>query len=330
MESLSNNSTGNPASANAYRQSYSGPSSAVGTPTLADRFSNSIQRSSLDELERYKAPTFQSSSTYAATNGQSPLSSLNGSTTILDASIPTVPAKSARRAGVNGATTAASSVTATATALVKTARRTSFNNSNLPPGQKPELLPKPTRFRMKDGTGTLVTGEEEAFKRKFPSADLDEDLMQFQTPVVSTAPISPTPLSPSSSSFSGPYSKENLTGNSVTGGYAYGRESPVPSSTTQYKPPSQRVRDVQQQQQQHQQQQRQQQDYDDEEEDEPLVRSRRRHHTPPTGPATGLAGAAAEQATGKSEIEGEEAAEGTPMESVRERVLRMNRVGRVV
>ncbi|KAF8931788.1 hypothetical protein BGZ47_011696 [Haplosporangium gracile] len=286
--SSSNNST--PSSANAYRQSYSGPSSANGTPTMADR-STSITRSSLDEHERYKAPTSQSSDQ----------SSLSGS----DASTPTVPVKSARRTGANGA----------ATAPVKVARRTSFNN-NLLPGQKPELLPKPTRFRMKDGTGTLMTGEEEAFKRKFPNADIDEDLMLFQTPVTAT-PVAP---------ISAPYyaTKDNSPVSSA----GYGRESPAPSSygrtttvgvtdnSSQYKSPSQRARETTQQSTQRQQD-------DDEEEDEPLVRSRRRHHTTPSGPTTGAPGI-------KSDLKDGGEAEGTPIESVRERVQRMNRVGRVV
>lgn len=290
-DSLSNsNSSSNstPSSANAYRQSYSGSSSAIGTPTLADRF-NYIPRSSLDEHERYKAPTYQSSDQ----------SSQAGS----DASTPAVPVKSARRTGVNGVTTAPA----------KVARRTSFNN-NLPLGQKPELLPKPTRFRMKDGTGTLMTGEEEAFRRKFPSADVDDDLMQFQTTVAATA------VAPVSSPY---YAAKD---NSPVSSAGYGHESPAPSSygrtttagasddSSQYKSPSQRTREViQQPQRQHD---------DDEEEDEPLVRSRRRHHTTPSGPTTGAPG-------GKSELDGGEA-EGTPMESVRERVQRMNRVGRVV
>ncbi|KAG0233333.1 hypothetical protein BGW42_007531 [Actinomortierella wolfii] len=57
--------------------------------------------------------------------------------------------------------------------------RTSSQQASLPPGKKPELMPKPTRFRMKDGAGSLAVGEEEAFKRRFPSADdfdLDEHI----------------------------------------------------------------------------------------------------------------------------------------------------------
>ncbi|KAG0283386.1 hypothetical protein BGZ96_012239 [Linnemannia gamsii] len=287
LSSSNSSSNSMPSSANAYRQSYSGPSSAIGTPTLADRF-NYIPRSSLDEHERYKAPTSQSSD--------------QSSQAASDVSTPAVPVKSARRTGVNG------------TAPAKVARRTSFNN-NLPLGQKPELLPKPTRFRMKDGTGTLVTGEEEAFKRKFPSADVDDDLMQFQTSVAVT-PVAPV---------SSPYyaAKDNSPVSSV----GYGRESPAPSSygrtttvgaidnSPQYKSPSERAREVIQQPHRHHD--------DEEEEDEPLVRSRRRQHTTPSGPAAGAPG-------GKSELEDGGEAEGTPMESVRERVQRMNRVGRVV
>ncbi|KAG0071709.1 hypothetical protein BGZ90_012160 [Linnemannia elongata] len=261
-----------PSSANAYRQSYSGPSSANGTPSLAERF-NSVPRSSLDEHERYKAPTSQSSDQ----------SSFPGS----DASTPAVPAKSARRTGVNG----------TSTAPVKAARRTSFTN-NLPPGQKPELLPKPTRFRMKDGTGTLMSAEEEAFKRKFPSADIDDDLMQFQTPVA------PAVTAPVSSSY---YAAENSPGRTtaVTAG----------DNSSQYMSPSQRAREMTQQAPQRQD--------DEEEEDEPLVRTRRRHHTTSSGPTAAVPGA-------KADMEDSGEAEGTPMESVRERVQRMNRVGRVV
>jgi hypothetical protein len=198
------------------------------------------------------------------------------------------------------------------TTPVKVARRTSFNN-NLPPGQKPELLPKPTRFRMKDGTGTLMTGEEEAFKKKFPSADMDDDLIQFQTPVTAT------PIAPVSSSY---YTAKD---NSPMTSAGYGLENPVPSSygrtttvgatdNSQYKSPSQRAWEMTQQ------SQRQQ---EDEEEDEPLVRTRRRHHTTPSGPT-------AQAPVGKSELEDGGEAEGAPMESVRERVQRMNRVGRVV
>ncbi|KAG0373818.1 hypothetical protein BGX24_011195 [Mortierella sp. AD032] len=311
-DSVSSSSSGNsPSSANAYRQSYSGPSSVLGTPAMVDRFT-SLPRSSLDEHERYKAPTSQSSTT---SNGQSPL---------IDTSTPAVPVKSARRAGVNGGA-------ATANAPVKVARRTSFNNSNLPPGQKPELLPKPTRFRMKDGTGTLMTGEEEAFKKKFPSADIDDDLMQFQTPA--------SPVAPVSSSYSAPYygAKDNSPVSASSSGDEL--ESPAPSSSSstaygrtttattgsidnnsQYQSPSQRAREISQQQSTTRRQD------DDDEEEEPLVRSRRRHQTTPGGPASPLAGAGA---GGKYELEdGEEA--GAPIESVRERVQRMNRVGRVV
>ncbi|KAF9536936.1 hypothetical protein EC957_009345 [Mortierella hygrophila] len=290
--SSSSNST--PSSANAYRQSYAGPSSVIGTPSLAERFT-SLPRSSLDEHERYKAPTSQSSNQ----------SSLAGS----DVSTPTVPVKSARRTGVNGGAT---------TAPAKVARRTSFN-SNLPPGQKPELLPKPTRFRMKDGTGTLMTGEEEAFKRKFPSADMDDDLMQFQTPVT-TATAAAAPVS-------SPYYASNES--SPVSSAGYGRASPAPSSygrttavgagsnNSQYMSPSQRAQEITQQPPQRQH------DEEDEEEDEPLVRSRRRHQATPSGPTAAAPGA-------KTGMEDGGEAEGTPMESVRERVLRMNRVGRVV
>ncbi|KAF9121500.1 hypothetical protein BGW39_010496 [Mortierella sp. 14UC] len=307
-DSLSNNSgssgSGNsPSSANAYRQSYSGPTSALGTSTMADRFT-SVPRSSLDDQERYKAPTFQSSS--ATTNGQNQL---------IDTSIPTVPVKSARRAGANGG--------APTTAPAKVARRTSFNNNNLPPGHKPELLPKPTRFRMKDGTGNLATGEEEAFKRKFPSADIDDDLMQFQTPVAPVSSASSGPYygakdnSPVSSSAGGGYGRESPTASSSS---AYGRTATAGANNSQYVSPSQRARE--QSRQQPSPPQRQHQQDDDEEEDEPLVRSRRRHDTTPGGPASPAAG-------GKGELEEGEDVSG-PVESVRERVQRMNRVGRVV
>ncbi|KAK3839512.1 MAG: hypothetical protein JOS17DRAFT_189758 [Linnemannia elongata] len=279
----SNNSSSNstPSSANAYRQSYSGPSSAIGTPSLAERFS-SVPRSSLDEHERYKAPTSQSSDQ----------SSLAGT----DASTPTAPVKSARRTGVNGA----------GTAPAKVARRTSFTN-NLPPGQKPELLPKPTRFRMKDGTGTLMSAEEEAFKRKFPSADMDDDLMQFQTPVTATPAAAATVSSPY-------YATKD---NSPVSSAGYGTTTVgAGENSSQYKSPSQRARETTQQPPQRYQD-------DDEEEDEPLVRSRRRHQTTPSGPSVAAPGA-------KTGMEDGGEAEGTPMESVRERVQRMNRVGRVV
>ncbi|KAF9926895.1 hypothetical protein FBU30_003616 [Linnemannia zychae] len=278
-----------PSSTNPHRQSYSGSNSSIGTPTITDRFA-SIPRSSLDESERYKAPTSQYPTT-SVSDGQSPLIPSDSLT-----STPTPPVKSARRPGVNGATAVP----------VKAARRTSINQ-NLPPGQKPELLPKPTRFRMKDGTGTLATGEEEAFKKKFPSADLDEDLMQFQTPTTTTLSI---PLS----SSSGPQYSVKESFASSTG---YGRESLALSqgyvNNSQYKSPSQRARETTQQQKPKLQD-------DDEEEDEPLVRSRRHQYTTPSGsPSPGA----------KAEVVGVEA-EGNPMESVRERVQRMNRVGGVV
>jgi hypothetical protein len=300
-DAFSNNSSSgsNPSSTNAYRLSFSGPS-ARGTPTMADRFA-STPRSSLDDQERYKAPTFQSSNT---TNDQNAL---------IDTSIPTVPAKSARRTGVNGGAT-----TTSTTAPVKTARRTSFTSNILPPGQKPELLPKPTRFRMKDGTGNLATGEEEAFKRKYPSADLDEDLMQFQTPAA--------PVSSSSGLYNGV--KENSPVSLSSG---YGRTATSSSTGTnnsQYTSPSQRATEQLQQQQQQQlspsqrqQQRQQQQQDDDEEEDEPLVRSRRRQHIAPGNTASPSTGS-------KNELEEVGDANG-PIESVRERVQRMNRVGRV-
>ncbi|KAF9954343.1 hypothetical protein BGZ65_004109 [Modicella reniformis] len=173
------------------------------------------------------------------------------------------------------------------------ARRISIGS--LSPGHRPQLLPKPTRFRMKDGTGTLAAGEEEAFKKKFPSADLDDDLIQFQQP------MSPTTTS---SSLSGDASASF-------------------NERTQYLMPSQRARemrsanlggsgDVHD---------------EEEEEEETLVRRRR----PESFSTLSLSanGAYHDQTTSQEPAPDEGSESATPMESVRERVQRMNRVGRI-
>lgn len=135
---------------------------------------------------------------------------------------------------------------------------------------------------MKDGTGSLAAGEEEAFKKKFPSADLEDDLIQWQ----------PTDMSPTTS---------------------YGNDSQArdQGSKSQYLSPSQRAREAGSG--YRGDSGATQDDEEEEEEEEKLIR-RRRHQSPTNG---GL------QSRGEAEESG------TPAESVRERVLRMNRVGRV-
>ncbi|KAI8605824.1 hypothetical protein EDD21DRAFT_362638 [Dissophora ornata] len=201
---------------------------------------------------------------------------------------PSVPIKSARRAAMNGSGTPSSSTSAGSTSKTTgaKARRTSINS--LPPGQKPELLPKPTRFRMKDGTGTLVAGEEEAFNKKFPSADLGDDLMQ-------------PPLLPSSS-----------RDGDVISGYGYNAPSFVNGSSghnAQQTMPRTVSSEVGE---------------DEEEEEETLVRSKRRQYN--------IAGVIPASSThsyvhhGKqlgSQNDAEEPI--APVESVRERIQRMNR-----
>ncbi|KAF9432869.1 hypothetical protein BGZ76_010197, partial [Entomortierella beljakovae] len=166
--------------------------------------------------------------------------------------VPTAPPKAARRNVANGAE-------ASPGAPPK-ARRTSMVGA-LPPGQKPELLPKPTRFRMKDGVGTIAVGEEEAFKKRFPTAEIEDDLIQLEQEL-------------NSSSISSPATNAINTKNNIDDsliGSGYSRESPI-AARDQYMSPSQRaranrhiIRD-------------EEDEEEEEEEEETLVRSRRRQY----------------------------------------------------
>ncbi|KAF9960399.1 hypothetical protein BGZ72_007057 [Mortierella alpina] len=279
----------------AYRRSVIGEG-APGFPNI-DLLTSSA-RSSFDDQDRLRAGGYGDPKSPLAINA-SPVAS---SSLIADmTTTPTVPVKSARRVAANGAAT--SMPGSSNTAASAKARRLSV--TNLPPGQKPELLPKPTRFRMKDGTGNLAAGEEEAFKKKFPSADLDDDL-GFSQPQTAA-------FTPSSSGYSSP------------------QETSGRLNSSQYQTPSQRARGL-----------RNEVlvggsgrsgvEEDDEEEEETLVRSRRRQYTSPAPTSSNRAQVPSPSSYTKS-LAGEDSPEEestTPMESVRERVQRMNRVGRVV
>ncbi|KAG0320524.1 hypothetical protein BGZ99_004438 [Dissophora globulifera] len=269
---------------NVQQQMLSGASSGY-SPSIAhqkiggsDHYSTLASgRASMDEQDRYRSNAYPAHS--------SPVSSQSPS------SVPqSVPVKSPRRNGANG------NVSSTTTPTSASARRTSM--SQLPPGQKPDLLPKPTRFRMKDGTGTLVAGEEEAFKKKFPSADMDEDLIQLQQPS----------------------SRRDI----VAGVSSYGRASPSPAGSysadsAQYMSPSRRAREARVV---------PTDDQDEEEEEETLVRSRRRPYKVADTNAKPLG---TSSASGRRAVEPQDDDEDeATAESVRERVQRMNRVGRIV
>ncbi|KAF9352178.1 hypothetical protein BGX34_000134 [Mortierella sp. NVP85] len=75
-------------------------------------------------------------------------------------------------------TSSTSPVMSSSTIGATKARRVSVGN--LPTGQKPDPMPKPPRFSMKTGTGTLASGEEEAFSKRFPSIHAEGDLTQHQ------------------------------------------------------------------------------------------------------------------------------------------------------
>ncbi|KFH73198.1 NAK/BIKE protein kinase [Podila verticillata NRRL 6337] len=242
---------------------------------------------------------------------------------------PSVPVKSARRNVASGAATT-SPATSTPTAALARSRRVSVNNP--PPGQKPELLPKPTRFRMKDGTGTVMAGEEEAFRRKFPST-LDDDILLASH---SSLPTSPT-ASSSTLSSSGyveplpqqrnvhvPVRKESIEsfGQSTSDGSV--------RPNMQYRSPSQRARDLRGEvfstsSNNHPVVSGSQYDDDDDDGEERLVRNRPRQRQQQQQQQQ------QQQARPEtpSAVGGEDESNG-PVESVRERVLRMNRVGRVV
>ncbi|KAF8984844.1 hypothetical protein BGZ46_006786 [Entomortierella lignicola] len=263
---------------NPYRSSMVGSDNSLQSPASVSSTGGNV------DFFASPSPSFQSTfSTGSPAIAGSEPSSVKSATT------PLPPVKSVRRPGVNGAESPSTGITPSPVAPVKAARRASMHN-NLPPGQKPELLPKPTRFRMKDGTGTLVTGEEEAFKRRFPTADMGDDLIQLNQQLTST-------------SISSTASKTS---------------SPSPSIDS-YMTPSQRARlnrnalnDAGE---------------DEEEEEETLVRSRRQYNSPNLN--GGRVPAQQRQATTNSTDSAEDSPS-TPVESVRDRVMRMNRVGRVV
>lgn len=241
-----------------------------------------------------------------------------------------------------------------------------------PPGQKPELLPKPTRFRMKDGAGTLAAGEEEAFRRKFPSAEVDDDLLS------SALTNNTVSLSLSTPAKENGLSNVSSSSNNGNQGYRHnqgGRESPVfdtgvkslngngvsvPTSATSpsytdYRTPSQRARDLRAAQYGNGSGNRSnggEVEEEEEEEEEKLVRRNRpsaatlrrqyqeqqqqvRSSSPPvedSRPSKSLAS----QKQSHPQMRQEDAVapsagvdDSGPVESVRERIQRMNRIGRV-
>ncbi|KAG0023490.1 hypothetical protein BGZ82_010736 [Podila clonocystis] len=232
---------------------------------------------------------------------------------------PSIPVKSARRNGASAATaTSSSSTTTPVVAALVRSRRVSVGNPPAP-GQKPELLPKPTRFRMKDGTGTVMAGEEEAFRRKFPSTLDDDILLSGYSPATSPSSSSIS----ISSSIHVPVRKESIESFSTS-------EAPV-RPNLQYRSPSQRARDLREvgspssSSSSHQPVTQPvvsgRYDDDDDDGEERLVRNRPRQRQQQQQ----------QQQAQQSDIVGggEEDANGH-VESVRERVQRMNRVGRVV
>ncbi|KAF9283950.1 hypothetical protein BGZ68_004984 [Mortierella alpina] len=267
----------------------------------------SSARSSFDDQDRLRTIRYGEQKSPSVTN-MSPV--VNSSLISDSTTTPTVPVKSARRVAANGAGTSMVAASPKAAASAKSRR---LSVTNLPPGQKPELLPKPTRFRMKDGTGNLAAGEEEAFKKKFPSADLDDDLSLSQPQAAFT----------SGGAFVGGSS-----------GYGSPQEASERLNSSQYPRPSQRARGLRN-------------DVltggngrygteeDEEEEEETLVRSKRRQYTsaaPTTTLNSNRAQVSSPSSFTKSVADEDSPVEEstTPMESVRERVQRMNRVGRVV
>ncbi|KAG0053035.1 hypothetical protein BGZ83_001740 [Gryganskiella cystojenkinii] len=216
--------SGNIQTANTVYPMASG-SSATTTGYQSDPLANltsqyiNQSRSSLDSLR-------QNFSGQSSSLASSPAASFNSftspSTTPSVASdsgltplLSSAPIKSARRAvdNTNGGAQSATSTTASTVSgsNISPSPRVRHRASISSPGQKPELLPKPTRFRMKDGAGTLAAGEEEAFRRKFPSADVDDDLL----------------LSSSSSSTFG--FSSHLENGQAASLSTYGRSNPAPS-----------------------------------------------------------------------------------------------------
>ncbi|KAF9355030.1 hypothetical protein BGX26_007060 [Mortierella sp. AD094] len=294
VASISLNTT-NPATiasqSNPYRRSISNSGNILQPPASV---SNSGSVDHFASLTGGRDSNYSSAATSPSASFQSSFSSgsqaISGSDLSSTKAViaPSAPVKAARRTGVNGTDSSSTTATTPVAAGAPTkARRTSIN-INLPPGQKPELLPKPTRFRMKDGTGTLVAGEEEAFKMRFPSADVDEDLIQ-------------------------------LTSTSITA-------TTTRTDGDQYMTPSQRARANR----------HIIQDEEEEEEEETLVRSRRRQYNSPGPiPSSPASNGSFPPATAQQQKQAPTSMDSadepsTPVESVRDRVLRMNRVGRIV
>ncbi|KAF9165750.1 hypothetical protein DFQ26_009432 [Actinomortierella ambigua] len=134
---------------------------------------------------------------YVPRTTYTPASSNTNTTTLA----PNAPPRSSERP--RAVTTESSGLTGSSMAKPARSRGLSSSNnaSSLPQGKKPELMPKPTRFRMKDGAGNLAVGEEEAFKRRFPSADDfdQDDLLEASIVSGSSSPRSRSIASPPSS-----------------------------------------------------------------------------------------------------------------------------------
>ncbi|KAF9975304.1 hypothetical protein BGZ73_001109 [Actinomortierella ambigua] len=199
---------------------------------------------------------------------------------------PTAPPRSSERP--RAVTTESNSSTGSPVAKPARSRglSSSGNAAPLPPGKKPELMPKPTRFRMADGGGHLAVGEEEAFKRRFPSAD--------------------------------DFNLDELIEASVVGSNSRPQSGGTSASST--RPSLDYVRrEVE----------------EDEEEEETLSRRPRqarglvKEHGRVSSPASGVSSSSTPRSPSlQNTLEGE--TEEKPAESVRERVQRMNRGGRVV
>ncbi|KAG0344653.1 hypothetical protein BG004_004284 [Podila humilis] len=287
---------------------------------------------------------------------------------------PSVPLKSVWRSGAPASTSSANGVTTSKIATVTTttaptntamaaalarSRRVSVNGA---PGPKPELLPKPTRFRMKDGTGTVMAGEEEAFRRKFPST-LEDDILFSHTQI-----SSPSASSSSSSGYTGVISSsskpqshnatdpvnihvpirkesvESFSGSDVS----LSLSSPAGGrlNQLQYRSPSQRARELRGEMTppgKSTNGSRYDNDEDDDDGEERLIRTRpaarqqmyRQQQQEQQLEQQKLQQQWSEMSTAivtspDAREEGSEEGLSGPAESVRERVQRMNRVGRVV
>ncbi|KAG0003645.1 hypothetical protein BGZ80_010710 [Entomortierella chlamydospora] len=276
--SLNTNPATVASSSNPYRRSVLNSGNALQSPVSGSNAGNVDHFTSHTGAHdsNYSTPITSPSASFQSSFSSGPQAISGSELSSTKAAIaPSVPVKAARRTGVNGTDSSSTTPTtpvASAAGSPTKARRASIN-MNLPPGQKPELLPKPTRFRMKDGTGTLVAGEEEAFKKRFPSADVDEDLIQFTSTSTTTATAR--------------------------------------TDSSQYMSPSQRARANF----------NTAHDEEEEEEEETLVRSRRRQYNSPAPSSPASNGPTQKQDSADEPS--------TPVESVRDRVLRMNRAGRV-